>query len=157
MNTEKLSYLIVDVDDTIAIKTNRHKYDWTKVDTDAPKQHVIDIINHLLLDKNLGLIILTARNEGFVSCPKSSPDLKNYRTVCRDLTIEWLSNYIKRTPDEVIMKPAESFENSSDFKTTAIQKIIDSGKNIEMIFEDNQSVVDAIKVKFKDLKLIQIH
>jgi hypothetical protein len=151
-----IKVILIDLDDTVAKKTTRHQYDWTRLHEDAPILSTLKI-----LDAYQGAfpmvkrIILTARNEGYPNPLAKRPDITNYKTIGRELTEEWVKNYVGPV-ERIIMKPADSFMKSPDFKVGEIQKILDEGLDIEFIMDDNAAVIDAVKTTFPSITLIQV-
>lgn len=154
MNKKRI--IVVDVDDTIAQKTTRHKYDWSKLNEDVPILSTLRILDaYLEYFSMVKVIILTARNEGYPNPLKKRPDLINYNTIGRELTEAWVKENVGEV-ERVIMKSADSFEKSSTFKVRMIQDLLNEGYEIDFIMDDNADVISAVKEAFPTIPLIQI-
>jgi hypothetical protein len=154
MNKKRV--IVIDLDDTIAKKVTRHHFDWTRVGEDAPIEYVLRILDAYQDSfPMVKRIILTARNEGYPNPLKQQPELTNYKTIGREQTEAWVAEHVGEV-DRVIMKPAESFQKSPEFKVEEIQKLLDEGLDIEFIMDDNVAVIEAVKERFPFITILQI-
>ncbi len=74
-NTDMPKAILLDIDGTVAQMEGRSPYEWAKVDTDKPRQFVIDIVKGL-------------SDQGYVILALSGRD-----GVCYDETKHWLNTY----------------------------------------------------------------
>lgn len=135
--------IICDIDNTVAVANNRHHFDWTSVDSDDPISSTIDLIKGVISEDSLGLVFLTGRNEGYTKPIKTKPEIKNYETICRDLTVKWLKDYFGNYTD-LIMKPADSYEKAAPFKLREIQRLVEKYE-VFCMFDDDESVNKLVR------------
>lgn len=155
---KKRRVIVVDLDDTIAKKTTRHKFDWTKLHEDSGITGVLDIIHAYTYASNTKIVVLTARNEGYPNPLKKQPEITNYKTIGREMTEIWVAEWLgdSNVVDRIIMKPCDSFEKSSTFKVREIQKLLEEGLDIEFILDDHQDVIEAVKETFPQITLLKV-
>lgn len=118
--------ILVDIDGTVADKGERSPYDWASVGGDTPKTNVINIVNHL--SEKYKIIFFSGRDE-----------------VCRDQTIEWLSNNLKCGEFELYMRQQNDNRKDSIVKKEMFDKYIRDKYFIESVIDDRQQVVDMYR------------
>lgn len=146
--------ILLDLDGTVAQKTNRNYYEWHKLDSDDPILPVLNIVRHYPNK----IIILTARNEGYPASKKNKARFEGWsdekiQTIGRKLTTQWVWLHVGDV-EKIIMKPAHSFENSAKFKLDEYKKLCDS-YDVEAIIDDNEQVCQTFKDK-TNIQVIQI-
>lgn len=117
--------ILIDVDGTLCKMGDRSPFEWMKVHSDTPHQHVIDIVKALKkADNNLQLIIFSGRD-----------------SVCKQLTEEWLK--LNGVPyDEIFMRKEN--DNRKDFvvKEELYNNHIKGKYNVKAIFDDRLQVCE---------------
>jgi hydroxymethylpyrimidine pyrophosphatase-like HAD family hydrolase len=114
--------VIVDIDGTVAERTNRSAYDYSKVSDDAPKPEVIEVVNSLWR---------AGHKIYFISGRKA---------VCFADTYKWLT---ENCPPFVKLYMREDKDNRSD--AIIKQEIFENNFNKEdilCVIDDRQRVVD---------------
>lgn len=150
----KEKYAIFDMDNTLSTNEGRHHYNWSLVHNDAPVPQMVSLA-HSLQKAGYGIIILTARNEGYGHKPKTY-DGEDYKSIGRKGTLQWLKDH-GITCEILYMKPYNSYQNSAEFKSEAVRGILDCGYyNVELIFDDSEPVVSKLKNDF-NIPVLQIH
>ena len=113
---------LVDVDGTLATMVSRGPFEWMKVDTDAPRQEVIDVVN-ALYDAGNTIIIVSGRDG-----------------VCKELTEEWLDKYgVKR--HGFYIRPAGDNRKDTLIKEEIYYRHIKDVYNVRGVFDDRDQVV----------------
>jgi len=117
------SAIIVDIDGTVATRTNRDPYDYTKVLEDAPKTDVIEVVTALWRAGHK-IIFVTARDDS-----------------CFDDTYEWLTlncpPFIK-----LYMRKTGDTRNDGVIKREIYEQFIKPEYNVLCTIDDRQRVVD---------------
>ena len=146
--------ICIDLDGTVATKGDRNFYQWHLLDRDLPKNNIIDMVMNYPCDKK---IILTARNEGYPATPKTLrkfPDIPNVEKIGRELTKAWVSKYMGEV-DDILMKPAGSYENSAEWKLLQVLELEQKGFDISLVVDDNPEVCDLLtEYGFQVLKVM---
>ena len=130
VNTKKLKQdenlphtIIVDIDGTVAIHTNRGPFEWNKVDTDLPNTPIINIVyNYYNMGYNI--IFLSGRSD-----------------VCKDLTIKWLDKHIPINEYKLYMRKDGDMRKDNIVKTEIFDKYIRDKYFIEFVLDDRDQVV----------------
>lgn len=121
---------LVDIDGTLAhMRDKRGPFDWKKVHLDAPDEKIIDIVN-ILGSSNFAL------------------DLGHYKVIvmsgrdasCRDLTEEWLSDYIHF--DHLFMRPEKDMRPDNIIKAELFDQHVRDNFDVQFVLDDRQQVVD---------------
>lgn len=139
------SYILVDLDSTVARKVSRHYYQWERVGRDEPIQNVIDFV----VGYPAKIIVMTGRNEGYSASPKLLKkfpqfDAESLAMVGRVETEAWVDTYLGPV-EQVIMKAAGDFSVTSKFKIDTYLRLIEEGYDIEFIIDDNEAVCNAFR------------
>jgi len=115
--------VIVDIDGTVATRTNRTPFDYSKVLDDAPKPDVIEVISALWHNGH-SLIFVSARDDS-----------------CFEDTYAWLS---KHCPPFVSLHMRKSGDTRSDgvVKREIYENIIKPEYDVNIVLDDRQKVVD---------------
>ena len=135
--------LIVDIDGTIALKSDRSPYDYSRVYEDSVREDVMNVLNgwfneHLL--NGFG----PAREIIFLSGRSAE---------CREQTIKWLKDKVGYDIDEhvdahLFMRPADD-PSTADFivKDRLFDECINSKYNVIGVFDDRRQVVQMWRTK----------
>lgn len=129
--------IIVDIDGTIAVKSDRSPYDYSRVYEDTVSQNVMDIVDAWAETEEDGhVIFLSGRNEE-----------------CRKQTTDWLldkTGYDVEESDLVhlFMRPQDD-PNTADFivKDRLFDEHIDGKYNVVAAFDDRRQVVQLWHTK----------
>jgi uncharacterized HAD superfamily protein len=117
------SAIIVDIDGTVATRTNRDPYDYTKVLEDAPKTDVIEVVTALWRAGHK-IIFVTARDDS-----------------CFDDTYEWLT--LNCPPFiRLYMRKTGDTRNDGVIKREIYEEFIKPEYNVLCTIDDRQRVVD---------------
>ena len=115
--------VIVDIDGTVAEKTDRHIFDYKKVLTDSPKAEVIEVVNSFW-KSGYKIIFLSGR-----------PDS------CFDDTYQWLSlncpPFIK-----LLMRKTGDNRKDAEIKKEIYFNEIESNFDVLCVLDDRNQVVD---------------
>ena len=115
--------IIVDIDGTVAEKTDRHIFDYKKVLTDSPKPEVIEVVNSLW-KSGYKIIFLSGR-----------PDS------CFDDTYEWLRlncpPFVK-----LLMRKTGDNRKDAEIKKEIYFNQIQPNFDVLCVIDDRQQVVD---------------
>jgi len=126
--------IIVDMDGTLALITDRSPYDDQFADRDRPNMPVVDVVNAFRTTFiNVKFIVMSGRDEGR----------------SRAVTEEWLErNKIK--PDALYMRPAGDTRHDNIIKRELFDEHIAGKFYVEFCIDDRDQVVDLWR---KDLGL----
>jgi len=115
--------IIVDIDGTVATRTNRTPFDYSKVLDDAPKQDVISVLLAMWM-AGYKIIFVSARDDS-----------------CFNDTYAWLCKYC---PPFVTLHMRKSGDTRSDgvVKREIYEQNIQPEYNVVAVFDDRQKVVD---------------
>jgi hypothetical protein len=117
------SVIIVDIDGTVATRTNRDPFDYSKVLDDAPKPDVIEVVTALWRAGHR-IIFVTARDDS-----------------CFDDTYRWLTlncpPFIK-----LYMRKTGDTRNDGVIKREIYEQFIKPEYNVLCTIDDRQRVVD---------------
>jgi uncharacterized HAD superfamily protein len=117
------SVIIVDIDGTVATRTNRDPFDYSKVLDDAPKSDVIEVVTALWRAGHR-VIFVTARDDS-----------------CFDDTYRWLTlncpPFIK-----LYMRKTGDTRNDGVIKREIYEQFIKPEYNVLCTIDDRQRVVD---------------
>lgn len=126
--------IIVDIDNTIALKGNRSPFEWSRVGEDIKNEPICTLIGELCGHHALKQDILTV-----LFC--SGRD-----SICRPETEKWLEENIKwpRGMDsQLFMRPEGNNEKDSIIKKRIFEENIRGKYNILWVFDDRDQVVDT--------------
>lgn len=117
--------IIVDIDGTVAEMNGRKPFEWNKVDTDLPRQFVIDIVTGYADKHNCNIVFLSGRD----GC-------------CYDKTRDWLDKYIGNDVQWILSMRAEK-DNRKDsiVKEEIFWNIVAPNYNVIGVFDDRPQVL----------------
>ena len=117
--------IIVDIDGTVAEMNGRKPFEWNKVDTDLPRQFVIDIVTGYANKHNCNIVFLSGRD----GC-------------CYDKTRDWLDKYIGNDVQWILSMRAEK-DNRKDsiVKEEIFWNIVAPNYNVLGVFDDRPQVL----------------
>ena len=124
-NEELPKCIIVDIDGTVAEMNGRKPFEWDKVDTDLPRQFVIDIVTGYANKHNCSIVFLSGRD----GC-------------CYDKTRDWLDKYIGNDVQWILSMRAEK-DNRKDsiVKEEIFWNIVAPNYNVLGVFDDRPQVL----------------
>lgn len=114
--------VIVDIDSTVALHTDRSPYDYSRVHTDTPNWPVIDVIRSLWV-AGVRIICLSGRPES-----------------CREDTERWLKTHMNNV-HELHMRRAGDLRNDALIKYEIFQRELAPRFNVVGAFDDRDRVV----------------
>ena len=115
--------VIVDIDGTVANRTNRDPYDYSKVLDDAPKPDVIEVVSSLWKAGHK-IIFVTARDDS-----------------CYDDTFEWLRLHCPPFMKLYMRKTGDN-RNDGVIKREIYDELIKPNFDVVCVLDDRQRVVD---------------
>lgn len=122
--------IIVDIDGTVALHTNRGPYDYSLVSTDEPNAAVVRLVEDWAMQHPSGEVLFTS----------GRPDS------CRKDTEEWLEETFGRRfiwdRTTLLMRRAEDKRNDSVVKLELFDKHIRYDYRVEFVLDDRNRVVD---------------
>lgn len=122
LNSRKTNWIICDVDGTIAERSGRSPYEWSKVIEDIPIQEVIDVVS-LLSDDN-SISIFSGRDGS-----------------CQEATEQWIYTHCDFDPLEIILRPEGSMEKDYIVKMRMLKEgFTNIGILPKYVFDDRQQV-----------------
>ena len=123
---KKNKAIIVDIDGTVATRTGRTPYDYSRVLEDAPKPDVIEIVAKMW-EAGYSVIFVTARDDK-----------------CFDDTYEWLR---KHCPPfvKLFMRKTGDIRNDGVVKREIYESFIKPEYDVLCVFDDRQRVVDMCR------------
>jgi uncharacterized HAD superfamily protein len=115
--------IIVDIDGTVATRTNRDPYEYDKVGSDAPKKEIIEVVVAMWRAGHK-IIFVSARDES-----------------CFNDTYEWLC---KNCPPfvKLHMRKAGDVRDDAIVKREIYETSIKPNYKVVAVFDDRQKVVD---------------
>lgn len=115
--------VIVDVDGTIAKKSDRSPFDWHRVGEDKPISEVMDVVDGL---KYMGytIVFLSGRD----AC-------------CYNETYDWLKSYF-RSDIDLYMRPQGDMRKDYIVKEELFWKYVASYYNVKMVIDDRDQVIE---------------
>lgn len=126
--------IIVDMDGTLSIVTNRSPYDDHLAGGDSPNKPVMQVVKAVLSDEpDLYLIVMSGRDEGR----------------SREVTHDWLLRH-GLEPDLLLMRPHRDVRKDAVIKRELFDTYVVNQFDIVAVFDDRQQVVDMWR---KDLGL----
>lgn len=131
--------LVIDIDGTIALKSDRSPYDYSRVYEDSVREDIVEIIS-AWSDVNPGdhIIFLSGRNED-----------------CREETVRWITNKIGYKPDHPYSTNVHLFMRPSDDPSTAdfivkdrlLDEYVNGKFNVIGVFDDRRQVIQMWRSK----------
>ena len=123
---EKLpNCIIVDIDGTVAEMNGRKPFEWDKVDTDLPRQFVIDIVKSCADKHNCHIVFLSGRD----GC-------------CYDKTRDWITKYIGHDISWTLdMRKENDNRKDSIVKEEIFWNIVAPNYNVIGVFDDRLQVL----------------
>jgi hypothetical protein len=115
--------VIVDIDGTVATRTNRDPYDYSKVLDDATKPEVIEVVKSLWESGN-EILFVTARDDS-----------------CYEDTYEWLRLHCPPFV-KLYMRKTGDVRNDGIVKREIYDELIKSNWDVLCVLDDRQRVVD---------------
>lgn len=117
--------IIVDIDGTVAEMNGRKPFEWDKVDTDLPRQFVIDIVKSYVNKHNCHIVFLSGRD----GC-------------CYDKTREWLDKHIGNGVSWILsMRPEKDNRKDNVVKEEIFWNIVAPNYNVIGVFDDRPQVL----------------
>ena len=123
---EKLpNCIIVDIDGTVAEMSGRQPFEWDKVDTDLPRQFVIDVVTGYADRHNCHVLFLSGRD----GC-------------CYDKTYDWLVKHVGHDVSwSLNMRKTKDFRKDSIVKEELFWDIVAPNFNVVGVFDDRPQVL----------------
>lgn len=119
----KQKAVIVDIDGTVATRTNRDPYDYSKVLYDAPKPEVIEVVASLWRSGH-AIIFVSARDDS-----------------CYTDTFEWLRLHCPPFV-KLHMRKTGDIRNDGVVKSEIYEELIKPNWDVLCVLDDRQTVVD---------------
>lgn len=115
--------ILVDIDGTVAHRSNRGPYEYDKVGSDIPDKNIIDILQ-CFWKSSKTLIFVTGREDS-----------------CYEETYEWL---VDNCPpfSKLYMRKSGDYRSDSEVKKEIYDLYIKDKFNVLCVIDDRQSVVD---------------
>lgn len=123
MNTKRA--IIVDMDGTLSLVTNRSPYDDHLAGNDEPNKPVMQIVKAVLADPDIRLIVMSGRDEGR----------------SREVTHDWLFRH-GLEPDLLLMRPHKDVRKDAVIKRELFDTHVGGLYDVVAVFDDRQQVVD---------------
>jgi predicted kinase len=126
--------VLVDIDGTVAQKSDRSPFDWNRVGEDTPKQSVIHVVKSLKAS-GYEIIFFSGRD-----------------SVCRQLSIDWLKLHFnwQDADFQLFMRAENDSRKDSIVKKELFQQHIVGKYYIDLVIDDRNQVVEMWR---KDLGL----
>lgn len=112
--------IIVDIDNTVAMRGDRGAFDWARVNEDKPNENVLNIITYL--SEYYQIIFMTGRDE-----------------VCHEATRKWLVNNYDGGDFLLFMRSKNDNRQDSIVKLEMFNNLIKPKFYIESVFDDRLS------------------
>jgi len=119
---------IVDIDGTLALNKHRVIFDYSKVLTDIPNEHVINIINGLKYLNDYKIIFLSGRDDS-----------------CRVDTLEWLQSFVNPTirNEDLFMRKTGDVRKDYFIKTELFDNHIRYKYDVLAAIDDRKQVIEC--------------
>lgn len=115
--------IIVDIDGTVALHTNRRPYDAAKCSTDTPNKKIVDIVRDYAARGN-HILFVSGREEKY-----------------KEVTQQWM--YKNSIPfHQMWMRPTSDFREDSIVKQEIYDMRIRGKYNVDFVLDDRNRVVD---------------
>ena len=119
--------IIVDIDGTIAEMNGRGPFEWDKVDTDLPRQFVIDVVTGYADRHNCHIVFLSGRD----GC-------------CYAKTYDWIAKYVGHDISWTLnMRKTKDFRKDSIVKEEIFWNIVAPNYNVIGVFDDRPQVLQV--------------
>lgn len=135
-DSDKFDAIIVDIDGTIALKSDRSPYDYSRVYEDQVQWNVATVLYYanMYAQKSEGMpeiIFLSGRNED-----------------CREQTEKWLAEKFNMGNHSLFMRPSDD-PSTADFivKDRLFDKYVADHFNVVGVFDDRRQVVQMWRAK----------
>lgn len=116
--------VIVDIDGTVAQMDGRGPFEWSKVDTDLPRQLIIEMVRGYA-ENGFNVIFVSGRDGS-----------------CEELTRKWLYRYVGPSFwDELHMREAGDFRKDTEIKEEIFWREIAPRYNVVGVIDDRPCVV----------------
>ena len=117
--------IIVDIDGTVAEMNGRGPFEWDKVDTDLPRQFVIDVVTDYADRHNCHIVFLSGRD----GC-------------CYAKTYDWIVKYVSHDISwSLNMRPEKDNRKDCIVKEEIFWNIIAPNYNVIGVFDDRPQVL----------------
>lgn len=115
---------MVDIDGTLALRTERGPYDWESAGSDAPNEAVVTTVQALVRHPAVGAIIaLSGRHE-----------------IAREITSQWLTKH--DIPfDELLMRANGDYRSDDVVKEEIFRRHIEPRYRVVAVIDDRDQVV----------------
>ncbi len=120
--TNVQSAIIVDLDGTLAQMKGRHPFEWDKVDTDLPRQHIIDMVN-TFADAGYTILIVTGRDGSALEKSK-----------------KWLANN-QVSYNHIISRAAGDMRKDFVVKKEIFKTMIEPFYSVQFVLDDRPQVI----------------
>jgi len=127
--------VICDIDGTLALRTGRSPYDYTRVSTDKEDIRLSYLLSRMIKDTNTKLIFFSGRE-----CVPN----------CYADTFNWLKKHLPYLEFDLYMREYGDHRNDAIIKKELYEKHIEGKYNVLCVFDDRQKVVDM----WRDLGLL---
>ena len=123
---EKLpNCIIVDIDGTVAEISGRQPFEWDKVDTDLPRQFVIDVVTGYADRHNCHIVFLSGRD----GC-------------CYAKTYDWIAKYVGHDISWTLnMRKTKDFRKDCIVKEEIFWNVVVPKYNVIGVFDDRPQVL----------------
>lgn len=135
-DADKFDAIVVDIDGTIALKSDRSPYDYSRVYEDSVQWNVATILYYanMYADKSEGMpeiIFLSGRSAD-----------------CREQTEKWLDEKFQMGGHKLFMRPSDD-PNTADFivKDRLFDENVADDYNVIGVFDDRRQVVEMWRTK----------
>lgn len=135
-DADKFDAIVVDIDGTIALKSDRSPYDYSRVYEDSVQWNVATVLYYAKMYAN--------KSEGM-------PEiifLSGRSADCREQTEEWLDKKFNMAGHKLFMRPSED-PSTADFivKDRLFDKYVADQYNVIGVFDDRRQVVQMWRTK----------
>jgi hypothetical protein len=129
LSPEPVRAFIVDIDDTIALKSGRRNWDdWALVGTDTPNLPVVAIVSALIRAGH-NVMFVTGRPEQ-----------------CRDETARWLQRHMPLSiGSPLLMREDGDYQPSDTFKEGILDQLLAGGVEVIAAFDDHVKVASMYR------------
>jgi predicted kinase len=119
---------IVDIDGTLAINTHRDIFNYTKILTDTPNEHVVNVIKGLMYLADYKIIFLSGRDDS-----------------CRKDTLIWLQTFInsKINDDALLMRRTGDRRKDYIVKMELFNNHIRNVNDVLAVIDDRKQVMEC--------------
>ena len=126
-NEQLPNCIIVDIDGTVAEMSGRQPFEWDKVDTDLPRQFVIDVVTGYADRHNCHILFLSGRD----GC-------------CYAKTHDWLAEHVGHNVSwSLNMRKTKDFRKDSIIKEEIFWNVVAPNFNVVGVFDDRPQVLQV--------------